>query len=219
MQILKPIVCLIILSLGLMTIVQSQNSISTATLLLKKLGRCQAISNNLYATDAGQKPSIVVCNTKNTVWWAADMDIDCDGIATTQCNLQTDPAYQNQTALETSQKQAFNAATMPYVVLPNPSKRWNYQSSSIQLGAVVAVIYNNKVEYAVFADTGPEHIIGEASYALAQRLGIDPDPSTGGTDRDVTYIVFKNSLVNPVESHTAAIKLGQQLAQKFLNEK
>ena len=207
------------LSLGLMTVVHSQNSISTATQLLKKLGRCQAISKNLYATDANQKPSIAVCNTENTVWWDADMDIDCDGITTTKCNLQTDPAYQNQTALETSKRQAFNAATMPYVVLPNPSPRWNYQSSNIQLGAVVAVIYNNKVEYGVFADTGPEQIIGEASYALAQRLGIDPDPSTGGADGDVTYIVFKNSRVNPVESHTAAIKLGQLLVQKFLTEK
>ncbi len=219
MQILKHVVYLLVLSLGFMTGVRSQNSIPTASQLLKKLGACQAISNNLYATDADQKPSIAVCNTENTVWLKADMDIDCDGITTTECNLQTDPAYQNQTALETSKQQAFNAAAMPYVVLPNPSKRWNYQGSKIQLGAVVAVIYNGKIEYGVFADTGPEQIIGEASYALAKRLGIDPDPSTGGADGGVTYIVFKNSLVNPVESHSAAIKLGQQLAQKFLNEK
>jgi hypothetical protein len=219
MLVVKQMVCLIVLSLGFITVVQSQNSNSTAVQILKKLGRCQAISKDFYATDANKKPSIAVCNTKNTVWWTADMDIDCDGIPTTQCNLQTDSAYQNQTALETSQKQAFNAATMPYVVLPNPSKRWNYQNSSIQLGAVVAVIFNNQIEYAVFADTGPEEIIGEGSYALAQRLGIDPDPSTGGADSDVTYIVFKNSLVNPVESHPAAIQLGQQLVQKFLSEK
>ncbi len=39
-------------------------------------------------------------------------------------------------------------------------------------------------------DTGPDEIIGEASYATAKALGIDPDPETGGTDSGVTYIVF-----------------------------
>ena len=83
---------------------------------------------------------------------------------------------------------------------------------------MVAVIYNNKVEYAVVGDTGPTQIIGEASYATAKALGIDPDPETGGTDSGVTYILFKNSQVSPIESHGAAVSLGDSLAKKLLQD-
>lgn len=82
----------------------------------------------------------------------------------------------------------------------------------------MAVIYNNKVEYAVVGDTGPDKIIGEASYATAKALGIDPDPETGGTDSGVTYIVFKNNQTSPIESHGAAVTLGDSLAKKFLQD-
>jgi len=103
------------------------------------------------------------------------------------------------------------------VVIPNPSGRWSYAAAGIQLGAVVAVVYGDKVEYGVFADTGPAEIIGEASYAMARSLGIDPDPATGGTDSPVAYLVFPGSRVSPVESHTAAVSLGQELARRFVS--
>jgi hypothetical protein len=50
---------------------------------------------------------------------------------------------------------------------------------------VAAIIYNNKVVYAVFADERPNNIIGEASYATARALGIDSNPETGGVDSGV----------------------------------
>jgi len=31
------------------------------------------------------------------------------------------------------------------------------------------------VQYGIFADEGPQGIIGEASYAMATLLGVDPD--------------------------------------------
>jgi hypothetical protein len=149
------------------------------------------------------------------------MDIDCDGVTTAECNDATDPTYQDETSLQTSTGEQFNAATMPYVVLPNVSSRWSYAGSGIELGAVVAVIYNGRVEYGVFADTGPAEIIGEASYAMARAVGIDPNPLpgiiTGGADSGVTYLVFKGSRVAPVESHSAAVSLGQELARQFVN--
>jgi hypothetical protein len=75
------------------------------------------------------------------------------------------------------------------------------------------------LSYAVVGDTGPSKIIGEGSYALAVALGIDPDPSTGGTDSGVTFIVFtgSGSVVSPIESHSAAVSLGEQLATQFVN--
>ena len=53
---------------------------------------------------------------------------------------------------------------------------------------MAAVIFNGKIQYAVFGDTGPTDIIGEASYACAQKLGINPDPKNGGVGSGVTYI-------------------------------
>ena len=189
----------------------------TASQLLAKMMSCSQISTGLYATDAGGTPRIPVCGATGAVWWKADMDIDCDGVTTAECNINTDPAYQNGTALETSTGRPFNAATMPYVVIPSISGRWSYSGANIQLGAVVAVIFDDRVEYGVFADTGPVSIIGEASYAMAKSLGIDPDPSTGGTDSTVAYLVFTGSRVSPVESHSAAVTLGQDLARQFLS--
>ena len=110
-----------------------------------------------------------------------------------------------------------DAAQLPYVVLPSPSSRWDFTQYGIDGGSVVAVIYNGQVEYAVVGATAPETIIGESSYATANELGIDPDPSTGGTDGPVTYIVFPNSQVNPIENHGTAVTLGEQRAQEFVD--
>jgi hypothetical protein len=190
----------------------------TASQLLAKMASCTQVSNGLYATDAGLAPTVQVCGANGAVWWRTDMDIDCDGVTTPECNPSADPAYQDDTSLHTSTGQPFNAATMPYVVIPSISSRFSYSGSNIELGAVVAVIYNDKVEYGVFADTGPASIIGEASYAMATALGINPDPATGGTDSGVSYLVFKGSQVSPVESHSSAVTLGQDLARHFIND-
>ncbi|MFF4760787.1 hypothetical protein [Streptomyces sp. NPDC001292] len=61
-----------------------------------------------------------------------------------------------------------------------------------------------------------KEITGEASYATAQDLGIDPDPATGGVDSGVTCILFKNSRVSPIGSHSAAHALGERPAQEFI---
>jgi hypothetical protein len=51
---------------------------------------------------------------------------------------------------------------------------------------------------------------------MASALGINPDPATGGVDSGVTFLVFKGSRVSPVESHSAAVGLGQDLARQFI---
>src|SRR5262249_29123673 len=141
---------------------------------------------------------------------------DCDGVRTSQCNENTDPFFQNDTFLHDSHGNPLNAAQLPYVVIPSPSSRFDYRNHNIQPGAVGAVIFNNKVEYAVFGDPGPVEIIGEASFATAKDLGIDPDPATGGSDGPVWYIVFPGSKISPVESHANAVTLGEQLARQFV---
>ncbi|MFC7512586.1 glycoside hydrolase family 75 protein [Streptomyces thermocarboxydus] len=71
-------------------------------------------------------------------------------------------------------------------------------------GSVAAVVYRDRVSYAVVGDTGPTDIIGEASYAAAKSLGVDPDPRSGGAPSGVTYIVFKDSRVTLLEDKEAA---------------
>ncbi|UXY31024.1 glycoside hydrolase family 75 protein [Streptomyces sp. HUAS TT20] len=192
-----------------------EGSVSAAD-LLAKVKSCSQISNGKYKTDDETSATVPVCGKNGAVFWKADMDIDCDGQRTTNCNEDRDPWYQDDTAFHQSNGKPLKAESLPYVVVPSSSGIWNYSSAGIKGGGVVAVIYNNKVEYAVVGDTGPTKIIGEASYATAKALGIDPDPATGGVDSGVTYILFKNSKVSPIESHSAAVTLGDQLAKQFL---
>jgi hypothetical protein len=188
----------------------------TAAQLLAKVSSCRQISNGKYATDEGGAATIPICQAGGAVFFKADMDIDCDGVRTTQCNENTDCCYFDDTAFHTSTDQPLNAAQLPYIVLPQPTSTWDYRQYGLDGGSVVAVIYNNKVEYAVVGDTGPTSIVGEASYATAVDLGINPDPSNGGTEGPVTYIAFPNSRVNPIESHVNATTLGQQLASQYV---
>ncbi|KAK1184725.1 glycoside hydrolase family 75 protein [Streptomyces sp. NPDC059679] len=188
----------------------------TAAQLLAKVQGCSQISNGKYRTDDETSATIPVCGANGAVFWKADMDIDCDGQVTSRCNGDTDPWFQDDTAFHQSDGKPLIADKLPYVVVPSTSSIWNYSQAGIKGGGVVAVIYNNKVEYAVVGDTGPTKIIGEASYATANALGIDPDPENGGTDSGVTYILFKNSSVSPIENHDKAVSVGDGLAKQFI---
>ncbi|GAB3012354.1 hypothetical protein GCM10023080_093960 [Streptomyces pseudoechinosporeus] len=184
--------------------------------LLAEVASCSRISDGLYRTDEGAPPSVPVCGKEGAVFWKADMDITCDGQATARCNGDTDPWFHPATAFPQSDGRPLNSQTLPYVVVPGPSDIWNYANAGIKGGSVAAVIHDDQVQYAVVGDTGPRNIIGEASYATAEALGIDPEPSTGGTASDVTYILFTHSRVSPIESHSAAVSLGESLAKRFL---
>ncbi|MBO3752662.1 glycoside hydrolase family 75 protein [Streptosporangiaceae bacterium NEAU-GS5] len=187
---------------------------------MAKVTTCSQISNGKYKTDEDvSSATVAVCEKTGAVFWKADMDIDCDGIRTTQCNENTDCCFQADTFCHTSGDSPLNAAQLPYVVIPSTSSIWNYTTKGIGCKTVVAVIFNNKVEYAVMGDTGPSGIIGEASYKTASDLGINPDPSNGGTDTGVTYIVFTGSgtKIATEENHQQAIDLGQTLARNFIN--
>lgn len=190
----------------------------SAAQLLAKLTSCQQISNGKYSTDSGSARTVPVCGKNGAVWYRADMDIDCDGRPTPRCNKNTDPWFQPETAFQDSKGRHLVADQLPFTVVPSPSGTWDYRKHGIQGGGVVAVIFTNRVEYTVVGDTGPSNIIGEASYAAAVNLGINPNPKTGGTDGPVHYLYFKNSKVSPIEDHGKAVSQGEALAQKFLNE-
>jgi hypothetical protein len=160
------------------------------------------------------------------VFWISDMAIDCDGIAHPECGA--DNATQTQTTFQTSKGRPFDAIATPYYVIPQQSRIFDFRQHNIQPGAVAAIIFQNKLVYAVFADTGgtdltdgipTNELIGEASVGTARALGIPSSPVDGGSDGPVAYIVFqgKGAVPNPVEDHNAATRLGEQLARQFIN--
>jgi hypothetical protein len=188
----------------------------TASQLLAKTQSCKQISNGKYRTDDETGATVPVCDANGAVWWRADMDVDCDGVRTSRCNEDTDPWYQDDTAFHASNGKPLTADVTHYIVVPSSSSIWKYGSSGLKGAGSCAVVYNNKVLYAVIGDTGPTQIIGEASYATAKDLGINPDPENGGSDGPVTYICFKNSTVSPIESNSAATSVGSGKASTFV---
>jgi hypothetical protein len=189
----------------------------SASALLAKVKTCTVASHGKYATDDGESSTVNICKSGSAFFWKSDMDIDCDGVRTSKCNEDTDPWYQDETSFETSKGRPFQADSTHYFVIPLPSSRFDYTANGIKPGSVAAVIYNNKVVYAVFADEGPNNIIGEASYATAKALGINPDPENGGVDSGVTFIVFPGKVPSPIESNSAIDSKGMAAANTFVN--
>ncbi|RSN19177.1 hypothetical protein DMC63_16435 [Streptomyces sp. WAC 05977] len=194
----------------------SMQAAPTAQQLLAKTTSCKQVSNGKYKTDDETGRTIAVCDAGSAVFWKADMDIDCDGQPTARCNKNTDPWFQDGTAYPRSDGKALIADQTPYVVVPSISGTWNFEKAGLKGAGSCAVIYNDKVLYTVIGDTGPKDIIGEASYAAAKALGINPDPKNGGVDSGVTYICFKNSKVSPIEDNGKSTSVGQALATKFV---
>ncbi|MBK3531948.1 glycoside hydrolase family 75 protein [Streptomyces sp. MBT67] len=196
---------------------EAEAGVVTAAELLAEVRACSRISKGRYRTDSGSaKATVPVCGTRDAVFWKADMDIDCDGRKTRACNRKTDPYFLPETAFQSSRGEPLDSAALPHVVVPGPSKVWDYRKAGLTGGSVVAVVYRDWVRYGVIGDTGPTGIIGEASYAMAKTLGIDPDPSTGGAESGVTYIAFKNSRISPIESRARAQSRGAALAREFV---
>ncbi|MFF3500121.1 glycoside hydrolase family 75 protein [Streptomyces sp. NPDC003247] len=184
--------------------------------LLARVRNCTRVSRGLYRSDAAAPATIPVCGTEGAVFWTADMDIDCDGRPGTRCNATTDPTFSPATAFTQSDGRYLSAESLPYVVVPAPSTLWDYRAHGVRGGTVAAVVHQGRVQYAVVGDVGPSAIIGEASYATAAALGIRPDPHGGGTASGVTYILFEDSRATPVESHAAAVEVGERLARSFV---
>ncbi|MEZ4366039.1 MAG: glycoside hydrolase family 75 protein [Kofleriaceae bacterium] len=185
---------------------------TAAEVLWAALSTCDVIGGP-YAADSGGPATIDVCALPTAVAWVADLDIDCDGQPSAACNATTDPSYLPETAATDSHGDPLDAAALPYVVLPAPSARFDYRDHGLGMRSVVAVVYADRVEYGVAGDVGPAAIIGEASYALAANLGVDPDPATGGTDGPVGYVAFTGAAakVTTIEDHAEAVALGQAL--------
>ncbi|WP_428956643.1 glycoside hydrolase family 75 protein [Streptomyces sp. cg35] len=184
--------------------------------LLAAVRGCRQISHGRYRSDDGARANIPVCGKHGAVHWKADLDVDCDGRAGRHCNRRTDPLFYNKTAYQQSDGRQLSAERLPYVVVPGASRIWKPARSGIRGGTVAAIVHRGKVLYAVVGDTGPSDLIGEASYAAARALGINPHPVRGGAAGEVTYILFPGTTARPIESHRSAVAAGEAAARKLL---
>lgn len=183
--------------------------------VLARLGACTRIGGD-YATDVGEAAAIPVCQTADVVWWTADLDIDCDGGRGALC--RSDPDYLPDTSGVDSTGAPLDASTLPFIVIPLASSRFRYADHGIGIGQVALVLYRDRMVFGIFGDAGPSSIIGEASFAMAEALGIPSHPSTGGVDSGVTYLVFTGATarVTRNEDHDEAVRLGESLLDAFL---
>ena len=117
------------------------------------------------------------------------LDLDSDGSSfATQ-----DATGQSDTSLHQPDGRPVDADAVPFFVLPG-----GFGSQfGIRLGDVAAVIFGDKVEFAVFADHGPKKKLGEGSIALHRSLGHETIRHgkfhDEAIDRDVVTIVFPGS--------------------------
>jgi len=132
-------------------------------------------------------------------WWALATDT---GNPNGRPVIQTkdDPApgyyvsmtslYDSSIANESNPRRFVDAANVPYVVLPPEG----FKHAKLGDFAIVMNLENGKVAGGIVADeSAPELPMGEGSIALAKMLGIDSNPRTGGTEREVVYVIYPAS--------------------------
>lgn len=133
-------------------------------------------------------------NGKPAYWYFGDADVDVDGSP----NYKRDPYGQADTSLHYNGS-PINSDEVPGIVLPPELIKL---TPDIVLGCFASVEYNGKHEPAVVFDVGPHNKLGELSACLAQRLGINPDPNTGGIDNQAVHYRFWPGIAADIDGKT-----------------
>jgi len=196
----------------------STEPVSAPADLVALLSNCQQVAGTTkFAKDSGGTKSVPLCQLNGAIWWSSDMDVDCDGGSGSACT--SDPYYQADTAAVDSTGKALDASVLPYVVIPLPSNGFDYKAAGLKLGSVVGVIYQGRILYGILGDLGPTGVIGEASYAMAKKLGINPSPISGGVDSGVTYVAFTgtSAMVTKKEDAVQAATIGAARAAAIVS--
>jgi hypothetical protein len=103
----------------------------------------------------------------NAVFFDAKLGIDADGSPLAQA--QAWPNQADTSLRYPPGKVSLDSEQIPYIVIPGtPSFSAKLH---IQTGDIAAVVWKDKVVYAIVGDTGPNQKIGEGSMALHDSLG------------------------------------------------
>ena len=123
------------------------------------------------------------------LYFDAPLALDTDG----SVYAKQDPTGDPDTSIHNPDGTPVDANAVPYFVLPCHGFQ---EKLDIRYGDIAAVIYKGKIEFAVFADCGPD-ALGEGSIALHRQLGRKPIVNgklhNAGIESGVITIVFPGS--------------------------
>jgi len=116
--------------------------------------------------DITKPPKIFATLPGGQIFFDTDLELDTDGWPD---GPDGDPSWQRNTSLRYADSSSINSNEVPYFVLPGP-KPW-YASRGVSLGDYAAIIFKDKLAFAVFGDIGPKKKLVEGSLELMRRLG------------------------------------------------
>lgn len=116
-----------------------------------------------------------------TITFLAKAAIDADGSG----DSHGDPDFQPETSLKQFGK-SLNSDTEKFIVVP-PIIIRSVRPVVLGCQTFVTNTKNGLHSEAVVGDIGPAAKLGEISIALANALGIDPSPTTGGESEHVIH--------------------------------
>lgn len=98
-----------------------------------------------------------------------------------------------------------DSETVPYVVV-NSAIINGTRGAVLGCKAIAINLRTNERVEGVVGDVGPRHKIGEVSIEMARRLGFNPSPRMGGTEKPIVkYIIFPG-VPATVGGHTYALQ-------------
>ncbi|KAM0752101.1 Chitosanase-domain-containing protein [Meredithblackwellia eburnea MCA 4105] len=156
-----------------------------------------------YSANGSGKDGTHICGDAKKpsyVWWASNMDVDCDGGSTSDNACSNDQSHQTQTTFKDSSGKWVDAVSIPYVVIDDDSD-FSPEKLGIQPMSAVAVVCNGKLTFGVWADTNGDGSMGEVSLKLAQTcFGSGMTGNSGHDAPDVLYVAFIGSKADTVPS-------------------
>ncbi len=174
---------------------------------------------NAYHSDGSRALCYLANAGKPGNWWALVTDNGRrDGNPLVQDEDDPYPGfYISMTSLEDKTKDVddpsryVNATQIPYIVLPGG------MAGGAGLGDYAVVINrkNGRLAYAIFADVGPRHKIGEGSIALARELDINFSSKRGGVGSGIRYLVFPGSGDGQPKSAETIEREGERLFREW----
>ena len=157
----------------------------------------------------------------------AKMGVDADGsdYARKRAKYPDSP----DTSLRYSDKTSLDADKVAYVVLPLGFP----EATGLALGDVAAIIYRDKITYAIVGDQGKPFRIGEGSIELHEALGqhgclqrdkagVCTRPKDFSIPKDVIYLVFpgtRSTLCAPAQAPADPRKLCPEITPANINER
>lgn len=139
--------------------------------------------------------------TSDVLYFESNLDLDTDGKKSP--GIVYEGTHQSQTSLRYPNGESMDSNEIPFFVLPGIHTGVGVDQMTLggvtfTLGDIGAILYRDKIEFAVFGDFGPRGKIGEGSIALHRSLGHETVRSNGhirdvDIERDVVTLIFPGS--------------------------